>query len=244
MNEVAYFHDLLERTPLPAWNVAKAEPYRLEIRLGSPVAMAQPWISFDSLVQYLMLEDALGEDLMLMSRTCRVDFPEQWQQLPFQRTAEIWHASASVFIPATMPRVTSYYKRFETRGSESLRKKKIQRDGFYWRDFILREPYFPCHTVLFFACGDPEFMRELLERHLLGVGRDFRIGWGAVRSWNIERLDTDCSLVLDGRAARPIPVTMCSDYDPDDTAVLRIRPPYWQPGNECLCVPPGGRCVL
>lgn len=35
---------------------------------------------------------------------------------------------------------------------------------------------------------------------------------------------------------------MCDEYE--DAVYLAYKPPYWDPRNVALCVPPGARCKL
>lgn len=82
--------------------------------------------------------------------------------------------------------------------------------------------------VAFFGHGDLERVRTLL-RFLPGIGRKVRQGYGLIGDVRIEAIETDLSLVLDGRPMRPIPVDAWVALGGDPALAARpmsIAPPY------------------
>jgi len=95
--------------------------------------------------------------------------------------------------------------------------------------------------VTFYGRGRIGLLRDLLG-DLTHLGNDTRIGWGEIAEWRLERVEADWSLVRAGRAMRPIPVRMLSEWD--DEAWLTWHAPYWDRSKVELCAPPGARVVL
>jgi CRISPR type IV-associated protein Csf3 len=95
--------------------------------------------------------------------------------------------------------------------------------------------------VIFYARADLEILEDLL-KDLIGLGDNWRVGWGAVRKFVIEEWEEDWSIVADGRAMRPIPVRFLKSYE--DSALLAWRSPYWDLSNVEECAVPGTRVEL
>ncbi len=238
--EERYFWDLLARRDPPRFG--KFDPFMLVFWLGGPICLTSPWLNLDGLLAHLMLFYGLQEEYFLLPKKKKLNFPAKWTNLPLKRTGDIYHASTSLLEPNLPVRVTNMYKRFETQGAEHLTAKKIRRGQGYFRDYIMRQPYIAAKEVYFFGCGAISTIADLLSEYLIGLGNDFRVGWGPVREWSIEKVGEDRSLVHDGVAMRPIPVSMCSEYE--DVVPMAYKPPYWDPRNVENCVPPGAKCKL
>ncbi|MGB9835034.1 MAG: hypothetical protein ACPLPW_08735 [bacterium] len=241
IDDRVYFHEKLAQAAPIVWE--KFEPFKVTFRMGAPVSVTTPWISFDGLLAHLMLLDALGEDYLVMPKKLDLSeiFPQNRRLLPLKKTQDIYHASVSLFIPHSI-RVTQIYKRFEERWAGALNRKKIYLGMGPFRAYMIQEPYIPCKEVVFYGFGDLNIIRNLIENYLCGLGNDFRIGFGAIRDISWETTDTDYSIVADGIAMRPIPISMCAEYE--DAVYLPYKSPYWSPKNVVLCVPPGSKCKL
>lgn len=76
----------------------------------------------------------------------------------------------------------------------------------YFRAYVMRKVYVGARRVVLYACGDADAVVRLVHDYVVGLGDDFRMGFGMVRSWRIQELSDDWSLVKDGIAMRPIRV--------------------------------------
>jgi len=240
MSDQKYFWELLEKKDLLQQGIFK--PFRLTFRLASPICLTNPWMYFDGLMSHLLLFYGLGEEYFLLPKKQILKFPPKWMKLPFKKTGSIYHASVSQLIPDVPVKTTNIYKRFETGGSDNLNMKKVYRGSGYFRDYILRQPIFAVRYVNFFGNGDIVFIGKLLDELIVGLGNDFRIGFGLIRDWEIEETEEDMSLIWQERAMRPIPIQMCARYE--EVVSMSFCSPYWDPRNVTECVPPGGMCVL
>jgi len=241
--EARYWKQRMDAVSPP--KMGKFVPFRARFKVGSPVCITTPWISFDGLIAHLLLLWNLGEDYFITPKKLPIlEFvsPSRGKQgfyLPLKKTGKIYHASVSQFIPNAL-KITQIYKRFEPQFASSLKKKKISIGSGEFRSYILQEPYVPCREVIFYAYGDMNLVQELIENYLVGLGNDVRIGFGIIRDVVFEKMDEDYSIIADGIAMRPIPIEMCEEYE--EAVYLAYRPPYWDPKNVAECVPPGARC--
>lgn len=233
----------MRASEVPPLRWGRFRPFRVRFKMGSPVCITTPWISFDGLVAHLRLMEVLGNDYFLTPKKLPISefLTKPKSPLPLKKTGPIFHASVSQFIPSSL-KVAIIYKRFEPFFAASLKKRKIPLGSGEFRSYILREPYVPAREVVFYANGDMDIIKRWIENYLVGLGNDVRIGFGIVRDVLFEPMDEDFSIIADGIAMRPIPTELCSEYD--EAFYLAYRPPYWDPRNVCECVPPGGRCKL
>lgn len=88
--------------------------------------------------------------------------------------------------------------------------------------------------VTWYCVGDGEEIERMLETHVHYIGKYRGRGYGLVREWVVEPWEHDWSVWgPDGEPMRPIP-------HEEGTEMCRLRPPYWVPGNQQLCLVPGG----
>jgi hypothetical protein len=237
MKEREYFVEKflkgLEKLPTPT----SFKPCKITFFLSSPLSLTHPWIHFDGVVGYLQVRRVLGEDFFLLSKKTRYDFPLH-EKFPIAYHKGIPCASVSIF-ENTRYKLEVMYKRFEERWAGG--KKKVYRGSGTFRDFMLQHLYVPTKTVVFYARADIEILRELL-KDLVGLGDNWRVGWGAIREFAMEEMGEDWSMVANAVAMRPIPVRFLKSHE--DTALLAWRPPYWDTNNIEECAVPGSRVEL
>lgn len=214
-------------------------PFKITIKLGSPVCLTFPFIHLDGIMSFLVAIDKYKQKLFEFSRMSYYDLR---LPLPLKKTKDVYHASVAIFQPEGLLHYTRIYKRFEDRFVNKLRKRKLVINSGYFRYFAIAEPYITASHVIFYGCGDVEKIKYLFETYLVGIGNDVRIGWGSVRDIQIKEIDRDMSLIFENKAMRVLPVSMLKKYS--ETAYLSYKPPYWYKGNIDLCVPPGAECEL
>ena len=196
---------------------------------------------FDGLISHLLMVDALGEDFYLLPRKfpfSRMLKNTELPPFPIKETKGMYHASVS-FFDTDRKALEIMYKKFEDRWAGG--KRKIQRGSGFFRDYMIQHIYVPTRIVTFYVCGDYEVMRKLCSL-VTGLGDNTRVGWGAVRSFKIERTEEDWSVVANGVAMRPIPEHLLKSTS--EKINVAWRPPYWAPENIGICAPPGARVKL
>lgn len=225
------------------WN-PKYRPFKLVFRMAAPICLTYPWIYFDGLVSHVLFREGMGEDFFLLphdlpfSRLLRgVKTPPQ----PIKRWRGIPCCSASIFACDDLY-LEHIHKRFEDRWPASSKKKgKIYLASGHFRNYRVQQIYVPTPTVTFYLSADRAGIESVLEQ-VTALGDDTRIGWGAVAGWDLTETERDWSIVADGIAMRPIPVTECRSQD--DSELMAWRSPYWASENVVRCAPPGAKVKL
>ena len=236
--EMRYFLDRFLLGVMRRKRKVSYEPLKIIFTLSSPITLNHPWMHFDGLVSHLLFVDALGEDFFLLprkfpfSRMLRgVDLPP----FPIKETGGMYHSSVSIF-DTDRKALEILYKRFEDRWAGG--RKKIYRGSGFFRDYMIQHIYIPTRTVIFYVCGDYEVIGRLCS-FVVGLGDNTRLGWGAVRSFEIEKQKEDWSIVKNGMAMRPIPEHLL-EFSSEWVNVV-WRPPYWAAENIGKCAPPGAK---
>lgn len=96
-----------------------------------------------------------------------------------------------------------------------------------YRDWQMPLPLVLCTRMVAYASGNGAEIRRVL-REVKYLGKKAAHGHGKVIGVDVEHVEHDCSLVLDGRAARWLP----QDGGP---RLVRPRPPYWHPHGRVAC---------
>ena len=221
-------------------------PLKIEFRMASPICLSYPFIFFDGLIAHLFWRYREPEEYRCLPSK-RVVKKVNELKLPLKRFyfAEdkyIYHASVSIF-DTNEAYVTTIYKKFCERylNLNKIKRKKIDRTRGHFKDWSVKLVYIPARKVVFYANGDPEMIEELLQG-LPGLGKKTSIGFGAIKSFKIETIEEDWSIVKDGIAMRSIPIEAVSAYS--ESVVMAWKAPYWAKENVDLCVPPFARCKL
>jgi len=217
------------------------EPLEITFHLSSPITLNHPWMHFDGLIYHLLFREILGEDYFLLPRK----FPFGMLQEELDKIQPIkidsnglYHASVS-FFDADERKLEVYRKRFEDRWYSG--RKKIYRGSGIFRDWSIQHLYFPVSKVRFYVFGDFNLLSALCE-YVTGLGNDTRVGWGEVRDFEIRILEKDYSIVHQGIAMRPIPLSFL-EYA-SEKVPLAWKPPYWARESIAICAPPGARVIL
>ena len=243
IDEVKYFQEIARSAPPIHWG--KFVPFKVTFQMRTPVCITTPWISFDGLMGHLIMVDTFGQDFFILPKkrnlTAQIAKANARRQIPIKKTGDIFHCSVSLFFPDSV-HLTHIYKRFEERWAGNLDRKKIRVGSGHFRAYAMKTVYVPAKEVIFYVNGDLKLIRHFIENYLVGLGNDIRIGFGMIKDVSFETMDEDWSLVAKGVAMRPIPVSMCEEYE--DTAYIAYKGPYWDPRNVALCVPPGAKCKL
>ena len=134
-------------------------------------------------------------------------------------------------------------KRFDASLVDLLdaRYRRIDTGSGRYRSYHMPVFYRVAPWVRWYAVGNRDAVRSLLER-VPALGKKRVHGWGRVTRWEVERVECDRSLIVDGVPQRSIPVTPQSRRIVRDATVMvwGFRPPYYEPGGQAECfMPPG-----
>jgi CRISPR type IV-associated protein Csf3 len=223
------------------------QPLQVSFKVRPPVFLAHPWLYFDSLIQYLCLRDALGEQFYILPSD--ITLPVEDLQIPIKKTMDVYHASVSQFDKAPLYQST-IYKRFNDKNVESLkpkqRKGKVHTDRGYFKDFMINLPFITPELITFYTCADPKEIKRLLP-HLTHLGKKGAIGGGKILGYTVEEAETDYSFYKDGNIMRPIPQELARSFPLlEGTQFMNssYKPPYWDKSNIKMCLVPKSQITV
>lgn len=138
----------------------------------------------------------------------------------------VYHASALFPIGPTGESVWYWRKRFRTSRCELATGSPNITNGTY-RDWQMPLPLLLCRRMVAYVRGPRREIRRALEG-IRYLGKKRAHGHGKVLGFEIDQVDQDYSLVMDGRAMRWLPM-------PSGPRLTRPRPPYWHPMGRVEC---------
>lgn len=219
-----------------------AVPFRVVLRLATPVAISHPWLHLDSIMAHLATQRIMGRayyDLPTKQPAHLGEREKGKYAHIFPLIDGLVHASASIFSPGDKHGTLQYFKRYEAQGSPG--RAKVNLGSGHYRNWMMRWVYVPAETVTFFGFGRIAHIHDLLP-DLTHLGNDTRVGWGRIQSMEVQETEEDWSVVYQGRAMRPIPVRLLTSWS--DSAPMACRPPYWARESIEECAPPGAEVIL
>lgn len=208
---------------------------RITIYLRAPVCLNHPWIHFDGILAHLALRRRMGIEYYLLP-TFRVEDISGILDGILDFRDGVPCASVSILEPDGLLFSLSQFKRFERKHSDTLRKRRVDIGSGHFRDWRLTVVYSPARAIVFFARGDRDAIESLLGE-LIAIGNDYRVGWGEIHRLQVDEIGQDYSIVMNGRAMRPIPIDRLEFTS--EVVPLAWRPPYWARENIAPCAPPG-----
>lgn len=205
--------------------------------------VGDPLQPIDGILYYAIHRRDRRGDGRLMSRPkasaveCGADDPHLRLPLKIRAgdTRDWYYAASGAIWPPHVADGTDYWvKRVDVAQAHfAAVTAKVPISGGRYRGYRMPIPYRHALSVSWYVVGDPEEIRQLLSL-VTHVGKKTEMGWGAVIRWEVEPTDDDYSeRDAAGQPTRPLP---------DQAGILYgIRPPYWHPRNQTLCVLPPTR---
>jgi CRISPR type IV-associated protein Csf3 len=220
-------------------------PLKITFRMRTPVCLTYPFIHFDAILAHLIQRknDTIGYR-SLPSKKVVTRYGDLTMPLMSQGNGKEYIFNASIsFFDIKDAYSTTIYKRFCERylNLRRIKKKRIDRARGHFKDYMINLVYIPARKVTFYAMGNAEEIDELL-KGLPGLGKKIAIGYGFIKSYEIEEIDHNYSILKDGRAMRAIPVSFLKSTS--DVAQLAYKSPYWASENTAMCAPPGAYVKL
>ena len=218
-------------------------PVKIIFTMTTPIVLAHPWLHLDGILAHLINRELSGSDYYVLPSKQPIEPSSPIRRMPLKNFKDFFHASISFFEP-NQASTTTIYKRFYEQEAHTIETKKAKIDlgRGPFRSYMMRLPYIPARTVTFHALGDPREIGRLLS-HLAGLGKKVVLGFGAIKSFRIEEEEEeDHSLIMDGKAMRPIPMRYCKRAS--EQMMLAYRPPYWDKRLVAACASPGAEVEL
>ena len=228
------------------------EVYRLDIELGAPVAASDPFIHLDSFLSYAAGIEELGFDGL--QELDEGDEPEYFEEeMPLEKVEVagewVWACSSALIAPLGEEvsgldsngwNVTRWRKRFDPDLENSVKNTQINITTGHFKSYNAALPYNAVDTLVFYFCGDPDRVKELVERYIPALGKMRKQGFGVIRSVSVEEeIQADSPIFHDNQVLRSLPAQFLQGTPTEVTIERRtVRPPYWHTGNQTLAVAP------
>lgn len=219
------------------------EPFKVEVKLGTPVLLANPYIHGDAVLMVLLMKRVLGDNYYNLPSKSPIPV-HNLLKLPLKQTNGVYHASVSQF-DTDVIKTETVYKRFDEEHINHVNSKirKIRLGQGYFKSYRMNFPVIPTKTVTFYFNGNVLECERIFE-DLTALGKKTDIGYGIVRSMSVESTLEDYSFVKDDRCMRPFPA---KEFEgkygiPSIAQRLAWKAPYWDKKNLAMCAAPG--CVF
>jgi CRISPR type IV-associated protein Csf3 len=228
-------------------------PLKITAHLANGYATYDPWSpTIDGPMAYFYFLHKLGPDRFYNQPEGRKHRADD-APLPLKRVKfgdRDFFFAASCPIPKGTPHeATKYYhKRFDTahadRHVELGRRTKIQTKAGPFKSHRVPIRVLICPTVSWYAVGEPEGVRKLVEQ-VQFLGKRHAHGHGQVIRWEVEEIEEDWSIIKEGRLMRPVPVGFGFEEKlakPIEehciSTTIGIRPPYHHSTRRRGCLVP------
>lgn len=214
-------------------------PFKAEIKLGSPLLLAHPYIHGDSILTALLMKSLLGDEYYNLPAKSPLPVSDMLR-LPLKQTKEVFHASVSQF-DTDIIKTETVYKRFDEERLHHVNTKikKVRKGQGFFKDYMIKYPVIPTRSVVFYFNGAIGECDDIL-KDLVSLGKKTDVGYGIVRKITLDETDEDYSFVKDGVCMRPLP---SKDFMflglPSISQRLAWRAPYWDKKNVAMCAAPG-----
>lgn len=214
-------------------------PFKVEINVGTPLLLANPYIHGDSVLSALLMKRILGDEYYNLPAKNPINVSDILK-LPIKRTRGVYHSSVSQF-DTDIIKTENVYKRFDEEHLNRVKTKitKVRLGQGFFKSYMMKFPVIPTKTVIFYFNGAIGECDDILN-DLVFLGKKTDIGYGFVRSIKVEQTEEDYSFVKDGKCMRPLPAKDFKDLGmPSISQRLAWKAPYWDKKNIAMCAAPG-----
>lgn len=224
----------------------------MNIELGAPVAASDPFIHLDSFLSYAAGIEELGfEGLQELDEG---DEPEYFEaEMPLEKIEVagewVWACSSALIakpgsedsvLNSNGWNVTRWRKRFDPDLENSVKDTQINITTGDFKSYNAALPYNAVDTLVFYFCGDPRRVKELVEENVPAIGKKRSQGFGVITDVSVEEeTEAESPIFHDNQVLRSLPAQFLQGTPSGITIERRtVRPPYWHSGNQTLAVAP------
>ena len=210
----------------------------VEFQLITPLALSSPWLFFDSILAHLQYRKTGPQRYRCLDSKVPDEGIEADNEIPLLRNARygMHHASCGI-LDAPSAGMTTLYKMFVSKHVGRLWRPWKVRSGIgHFKNTIIRLNYYPCRSVRFYCVGDGNLIGGLLDG-LPGLGKKVSAGFGFIKNYDIREMDEDRSIMHEGVAMRPIPVSAIESCS--ESMSMAYKAPYWAATSYAMCAVPG-----
>jgi CRISPR type IV-associated protein Csf3 len=136
--------------------------------------------------------------------------------------------------------VTRWRKRFDHDPEHSVKDTQINITTGDFKSYNAALPYKGIRRLLFFFKGDPDRVKELVEKYVPAIGKKTSQGFGTIQEVEVsEASDMESAVYHEGHVLRSIPARFLDGVEPGVRIERRtVKPPYWHADNQCMAVSP------
>jgi hypothetical protein len=194
-------------------------------------ALTSPYISTDFIFFDALISSAVWQNCM---QSQAVDIPENktdvfYIPLPIKQIGktEPFYCASIGFPDKAVGGTVRWRKHIEIES-----KKKIRIGSGEFKRYNMPMPYTSTEHLLFYANANKKEIERLLT-YIPSIGKKRTQGYGNVRSWKVESIEQDWSVVKDGVPMRPIPLSESAPFNLNNVIemLFAVRPPYWHRSN-------------
>lgn len=210
---------------------------KVSFTLGKPIAIPSHPIHLDSLLAWANVHREQAKGNWDENFKSKDDLPLEC--VTHDSGDFFWKASQLLYRHDSYP-FTEYmtrqmeleewmYDRKIGRWGGKSRNKFDQGTGIYKR-YYFQDFYIKVANVHAYCVGDSDAVHESL-KHIHGIGRQMRNGWGKVKSFSVGKIDADACKWN----RRTIPAWGYEHTTDQHAKVSAVtRPPYWKRKNLCM----------
>jgi CRISPR type IV-associated protein Csf3 len=215
------------------------ENLKIKFIMASPTA-AMEYLYFDGILAAATVKEKMGEDYFDIK-------PKEKDlrhiELPLDRKYGVW--CASIGFGNHNEFVGSWCKRWDDKNDDIVKfpeKNKIRVDiaSGGLKNYHIPLVYKSYKEIVFYARGNYETIKRLLDNHIFYIGKKASQGYGEIKEIIIDKINDDYSLFKDGYPVRPVPVEEYKEYFEEAAAnntklnitMHAAKPPYWR--TDCM----------
>jgi hypothetical protein len=212
---------------------ATFEPMKVLMEMRSPIVTTD-YIFLDGLVSSAVFKDCIPHHYDLLQDTSElIHIP-----LPLKQygNSEPFYAASIGYADEIVEGIDHWRKRTEVES----KTKKIDVGSGQYKMYDMPMPTMWAESWIFYANGNIDECKRLLQLHISAIGKKCSQGFGAIKNIAVEPTDHDWSVIKDGVPMRPIPVSAAADFDMDCDVEMyyACRAPYWHRLNMTQCYMP------
>ncbi len=187
---------------------------------------------FDSILARCYILEKYGG----IEQNLSIDNVDSFDDLPIKKHGDGYFLSSIMFFDKALNSTGSWKKRWQNKHDgmvdfgKTKRRVQINKGGFKSYDTPLN--LYSIKKIWFYFEGDPDKVRHLVSKRLVGIGKKVSQGFGWFSRFEITASDKD----FDTELLRPIPLGKTKL--PGELRYCGWKPPYWLPENMCNCVYP------
>jgi CRISPR type IV-associated protein Csf3 len=215
---------------------------KITAMMSSPICAIEP-ISLDAIISAAKAMEIVGDDYYSGKNVCgSKEMIDGILSKIFDKKYDVY--CASIGIGENREFIGSWSKRWDTRNDGIVKqdkkgKHRADTGSGYFKNYHMPMILKSYKNIVFYARGDKEELKRLLDNNIHSVGKKRSQGYGRISKWVIEEIGEDNSIVNEVVLMRHIPFEHKDELGDIKHYVAEkpLIPPYWRNDNivKCIC---------